>query len=251
LRNATTQRHLELLVLNDNSSSSGASWFALHVKRRNEKVIADILGNKGFEHFVPLYERQSSWRGRPVVLQCALFPGYVFCRFNPFERQVPIMTTPGVLRIVGYGNRPAAIDHEEIEALQTVTRAGLAAEPFPYLTCGTRVRIQRGVLEGVEGLLLSVKNQDRLLLSITLLQRSIALEIERSCVIPLEPAAVRQELGSPHETVAVPAAQIYPSGMSSGLDLAQWRQSDMNPDREEHGRTTSSLHPPRARAAVA
>jgi transcription antitermination factor NusG len=166
-------------------SSSSAKWFALQVRPRREKSVADVLGNKGFEHFVPLYEISTRWRGRPVVRRCPLFAGYVFCRFDPCDRQIPIVTTPGLLRVVGYGKKPIAIADEEISALQSVSGAGLAAEPCPYIERGTRVRIQSGVLEGVEGLLVNFKNQDRLLLSIRLLQRSIVLEIERFCVSPI------------------------------------------------------------------
>ena len=113
-----------------------------------------------------------------------LFPGYVFCRFNVQER-LPILVTSGVLFIVGVGKVPCPIDNSEIVALQSIVRSGLPAQPWPFLKAGQRVRIEQGSLEGIEGILLSAKSPYRLVVSVSLLQRSVAVEVDRDWVTPI------------------------------------------------------------------
>jgi transcription antitermination factor NusG len=109
--------------------------------------------------------------------QCPLFPGYVFCRFD-VQKRLPILMTAGVISVVGYGREPAVIPDEEIEKIKAVLRSGLAAEPCRYLVEGQRVRVTRGALCGMEGILVRKKNQCRMVVSVTMLQRSIAVEID-------------------------------------------------------------------------
>ncbi|MGC9970670.1 MAG: transcription termination/antitermination NusG family protein [Bryobacteraceae bacterium] len=160
-------------------------WFALQVKSRHEAIAAAILENKGYDKFLPLCRSRRLWSDRIVHLDLPLFPGYVFCRFDPGDRSVPILTTPGVVRIVGIGGHAVPVDDAEIAAIQSIIKSGLAAEPWPYLQLGNIVRIQYGALSGLEGLLVEKKKRHRLVVSITILQRSVAVEIDSAWVTPV------------------------------------------------------------------
>jgi len=161
-------------------SSGNSAWYALSVAPRKEKIIAHTLRTKGFEDFLPLYSSSRQWSDRIKKLERPLFPGYVFCRFDPQARG-PIVMTPGVMAIVGFGKLPEPIPDSEISALQTVCRVGLDAIPYPNPKVGSRVRMLEGPLKGLEGILVEDK-KTRLILSVTLLQRSVAVEIDREWV---------------------------------------------------------------------
>jgi transcription antitermination factor NusG len=169
------------------SDASAVRWFALQVRSRHEAIAAAILENKGYDKFLPLCRSRRLWSDRIVHLDLPLFPGYVFCRFDPGDRRVPILTTPGVVRIVGIGGHAVPVDDAEIAAIQSIIKSGLAAEPWPYLQLGNIVRIQHGALSGLEGLLVEKKKRHRLVVSITILQRSVAVEIDSAWVAPVRP----------------------------------------------------------------
>jgi transcription antitermination factor NusG len=153
-------------------------WFALAVKPRHDKAVARTLETQGFQTFLPLYKKQHRYGARLKESELPLFPGYVFCRFNALTR-LPILTTPGVTQILGVGSKVVPLSEDEIVSLQTAIQAQLPLLPFPFLEVGQRVRIDKGVLAGVEGIVISFKQCLRLVLSITLLQRSVLLEIDR------------------------------------------------------------------------
>ena len=117
-------------------------------------------------------------------VQLPLFEGYVFCRMNLLHR-MPALTIPGVIQFVGVGKIPAPIDEGEIIALQSVVRSGLPAMPWPFLRVGQRIRVEHGALRDLEGILLQAKGSHRLVVSVSLLQRSVAVEIDRDCVVPM------------------------------------------------------------------
>lgn len=169
-----------------NSEKAGvdARWFALRVKPRHEKAAAAGLRFKGYEEFAPLYRIRRRWSDRYREVEVPLFDGYVFCRFD-FRCRLPILTTPGVLRIVGSGKEPVSVPDGEIDDLKAVVRSGLPAEPCPFLEAGWQVVIQEGPLRGVQGTLLEIKGRERLVLSVSLLHRSIAVEVDRRWVTPL------------------------------------------------------------------
>jgi len=123
------------------------------------------------------------WSDRIKTVEEPLFPGYVFCRFDPTVR-LPILKIPTVMSVLGLGNSPQPIDENEIESLQTVCKAGIHAVPCPFLTTGAKVTINEGPLNGVEGILMEAK-ETRLILSITLLQRSVAVEVDRAWIAPV------------------------------------------------------------------
>lgn len=159
-------------------------WFALRVRSQHEKIVASVLRSKGYEEFLPLYHCRHRWSDRIKVIARPLFTGYVFCRFD-LNKRLPILVTPGVLLIVGIAKTPLPVEDSEIAALQSIVKSGFQAEPWPYLQVGQRVRIERGSLEGVEGVLLAVKKPHRLVVSVTLLQRSVAVEIDEAWATPI------------------------------------------------------------------
>jgi len=161
-------------------------WYAVQTWKRREQSTATLLSGKGYEIFLPTHVSQQR-RGRETQeVISALFPGYLFCRFD-VQRRLPILVTPGVVGVVGQGRVPIPVPLSEIQAIQSLVSSGVPAEPWPYLECGQRVRITDHVLQGIEGILVSHKGNHRVVVSVTLLHRSIALEIHRSCVVPIQP----------------------------------------------------------------
>jgi transcription elongation factor/antiterminator RfaH len=163
------------------SQSIPLPWYGIRTKSNREKVAANVLGSKGYEHYLPLYRSRRRWSDRTVETDRPLFPSYIFCRFDARSR-FPIVSTPGVVSIIGFGGKPAPIPEAEVEAVRTVLCSGLATEPWPFLHEGQRVRIKRGALDGLEGILLKKKNGWRMVISVTMLQRSISVEIDRQWI---------------------------------------------------------------------
>ena len=170
-------------------------WFALRVRSGSEKLVARIAENKGIEHFLPLYQCRRHWSDRFKSLELPLFPGYLFCRLNPVYR-FPVLTIPGVQHFVGIGKVPVPIEESEINALQAAVRSGLHTEPWPYLTVGQRVRVDQGPLEGLEGFLIQVRKQHRIVVSVQVLMRSVAVEIERERVTPANTSIRKQAVAA-------------------------------------------------------
>jgi transcription antitermination factor NusG len=152
-------------------------WFGLRTRSNHEKLAATALSGKGYEHYLPTYKTQKRWSDRVVESDRPLFPGYVFCRFDP-KLRLPILTTPGVVSVIGFGNDPAPIDDQEIEAVRKVLRSGLATEPCPFLREGQRIRVKCGSMEGVEGILVKKKKDLRMVISVVMLQRSMSVEVD-------------------------------------------------------------------------
>jgi transcription antitermination factor NusG len=159
----------------------GYPWFALQVRTRHESGVANYLNGQGYESFLPLYKCRKRWSDRVKEVQTPLFPGYLFCRFDAQDR-LPIMKTPGVMQIVGVNRVPAPVDEGEISAIQTLVASGIPNQPWPFLQVGEKVRIESGSLCGIEGILMDFKGTQRLVLSITLLQRSVSVEIDSAFV---------------------------------------------------------------------
>jgi transcription antitermination factor NusG len=160
-------------------------WYALQVRHQHEHAVAGLLRGKGYLHFLPTWRCRRRWCDRTIETDAPLFPGYVFVQFDPFDRRLPVVTTPGVIRIVGVPRGPLPVDDAEIAAIQKVAASGAAAGPWPYVTAGQPVRIRHGALAGVEGILLEVKNRRRLIVSVSLLQRSIHVDIDSADVTPV------------------------------------------------------------------
>ncbi len=162
-------------------------WYALRVRSNCEKLVSQTLRGKGYTEFLPLYRKLSRWSDRKKQIDLPLFPGYVFSRFDVNHR-LPIISTPGIVHVVGFGSKPEPIQEEEVVAIQRFVTSGLPIEPWPFLKVGESVVVERGSLAGLEGILVEIKNRFRLVVSLTLLQRSVAVELDRDCVRALAPS---------------------------------------------------------------
>ena len=158
-------------------------WWVVYTRHQHEKAVAEMLTTKGFEVFLPLYESTRRWKDRRMVLSLPLFPCYVFVR-GGFDRKLQVVTTPGIHMILYRGEEVAVIPDQEIEAIQKAMDGPCSVEPHPFLKCGMHVRVIRGSLEGVEGILTRKKNLFRLVLSVDMLAQSVAVEVHASDVEP-------------------------------------------------------------------
>jgi transcription antitermination factor NusG len=156
-------------------------WYGVRTKSNHERLASAVLQSKGYEQYLPVYRGRRRWSDRIVESDRPLFPGYIFCRFDA-QKRLPIVSTPGVVSVVGFGNEPAPISDTEIEAVRSVLHSGLGAEPCPFLSEGQRIRVRRGSLEGLEGILVKKKSDWRIVVSVAMLQRSVAVEIDREWI---------------------------------------------------------------------
>lgn len=152
------------------------SWFAVQTRPRHEKKVADGLRARTIENFLPLNREIHRWTDRRKLVELPLFPSYVFVRMQSTHDRVrsAVLTTPGVLAFVGHGGLGAPIPDREIESVRHVAERATIS-PAPYLKAGQRLRIRGGCLDGVEGLLLSQDGEDKLIVSIELIQRSVSV----------------------------------------------------------------------------
>lgn len=154
---------------------TATAWYAVRVKPKFEKVVSLGLRGKGYEEFLPLRAEHRQVQNRNRTVELPLFPGYVFCRFDETKR-LPVLTTSGVFQIVTHAGRLAPVPDHEIESLQTMVRSKLPVEEFPY-SPGDKVRIVSGPLAGVEASISRVKDRYRVVVSVAMLERSVAVEI--------------------------------------------------------------------------
>ena len=179
------------------NSPEEPAWWVLYTRHQHEKVIADTLAAKGFEVFLPLYTSVRRWKDRRKTLSLPLFPCYVFVR-GGLDRRVQVVTTPGVYMVLSRGEEVATIPEFEIQAIRRVIDGYFDVEPHPFLRCGDRVRVTRGSLTGIEGILLRKKNRFRLILSVDMLAQSVAVEIDATDVEPAAPRNLGTSLSSSH-----------------------------------------------------
>jgi transcription antitermination factor NusG len=171
------------------SARDTAPWHALYTRHQHEKTIADLLTKKGFDVFLPLYNTTHRWKDRTKTLSLPLFPSYVFVK-GGLDRQLQILTTPGVYTVLAVAGRAAVIPEEEISAVQRMIANSLDIEPHPFLKCGDCVRVKSGPLDGLEGILIRKKNSVRLVLSVELLMKSVAVEVDAWAVERIEKAVL-------------------------------------------------------------
>ncbi len=168
----------------DGQNSCAAEWFAVQTKPKHEKSVSRLLEGKGYEQLLPLYQSWHRSSGRLKGVLLPLFKGYTFCHFDPLRR-LPILMTPGVSSIIGRGREPEPIPAEEIARIQATCTSGLQITRWPYLECGDLVRVECGPLQGVEGIFVHDKNTFRLVVSVQILRRSVAVEVDRNWVRPI------------------------------------------------------------------
>jgi transcription antitermination factor NusG len=191
----------------DTITCDESAWWALYTRHQHEKTVADMLTAKGFEVFLPLYESMRHWRDRKKMLSLPLFPCYVFVR-GGLNRRLQVVTTPGVHMILFHGESVAMIPDDEIAVIRKTVEGSYRVEPHPYLKVGERVRVIRGSLEGVEGVLLRKKNMCRLVLSVSMVAQSVAVEIDAADV---EPITAR------HGSSGIPTGQPMETGRSQTM----------------------------------
>jgi len=170
--------------------AEGFAWHALYTRHQHEKAVTHALSNKGFEVFLPLYSATHRWKDRNKQLLLPLFPCYVFLR-GGLERRLDILTTPGIHMLITRGGYPAAVSDEEIYWVRQLVEKAVRVEPHPFLKSGDRVRVKSGPLTGVEGILVRKKNLFRLVVSVEILGKSAAAEVDSSMVERINPPQTR------------------------------------------------------------
>lgn len=189
----------------EESTPSSLPWYAIYTKHQHEKTVRGVLGGKGFEVLLPLYQAEHRWRDRRKVVSLPVFPCYLFVRTS-LDRRVEVLQTPGVFWLVESAGRPCVVPDGEIEAIRKIMEGPAKFEPHPYLKCGDYVRICQGPLAGIEGILIRKKNACRVVLSVDLLQKSLAVEVEAALVERIGSAAGSRGLaGKIPQEVAVSA----------------------------------------------
>ena len=155
-------------------------WYALHTRSRHEKTVAEELWRRQIESFLPLREVVSQWKDRRKKVQFPLFPGYLFVHVPMQERRLEILSLPSVVRIIGFQDGPAPIPDDQIQAVKSLVFSQLPFDSHPYLKEGDRVRIIRGPLRGLEGVLVEKKNRYSFVLSVDLICQAAACEVDVS-----------------------------------------------------------------------
>ena len=179
-------------------------WFAIMARTGREKSATLLLENAGYECLLPVSKYTRYWSDRIKEVEVPLFPGYLFCRMDP-QNRLPVLMTPGVIQIVGVGKSPIPVEEEEIAAIQRVVKNGLSTTPWPYLQVGRVARIEEGPLRGMTGIIVRIKSGMKLVLSVSLLQRSVAVEIDGSWVTSVHPAKPVAIQAQPDRSTATPA----------------------------------------------
>jgi transcription antitermination factor NusG len=159
-------------------------WFAAVTKHHHELTVAAAFAWRGLKQYVPLYRCRRAWSDRVKTIEAPLFSNYVFCQFGG-SQYLQVLQTPGVLSVVSFGQKLAVIPDAEISAIRTALECGVEAQPWPYLRTGDAVRVSSGALSGIEGIVIRDHDKARLVISVNLLQRSVAVEIDRASLQPL------------------------------------------------------------------
>jgi transcription antitermination factor NusG len=184
-------------------------WFAILTRSGRERNATLLLENTGYECYLPVSKSIRRWSDRVKESEVPLFPGYFFCRMNPYNR-LPVLMTPGVIQIVGVGKTPIAVEEEEIAAIQLAGKSGMSIMPWPYLQVGEVARIKEGPLKGLTGIVVKIKSGTKLVLCVSLLQRSVAVEIDRNWigeVVAATPAAKMGQIG-PSTSMAIDPSRL-------------------------------------------
>ena len=171
------------ILLEQGQAMSHVRWYAAYTCAKHEKRVASALGARDVEHFLPLFSSVRRWKDRRVQLDLPLFPGYIFVRL-PFSERLRVVEIPSVVRLVGFGGMPIALPDIEIEIMRSGLSQGLRAEPHPFLIVGRRVRITGGPFAGLEGILKKKKSSLRVVVSLELIQRSVAVDVDADDVRP-------------------------------------------------------------------
>lgn len=170
-------------------------WFAFRVRPRHEKAVSAALRQRGCSEFLPLMREKRKWANRLRHVDIPMFPGYVFSLVNRFSL-LPVLSTPGVIDVVRAGSVPIAANREEIESLRFAIDSEVQMERCGYIEVGKTVQIIQGPLTGLKGILVNVRKSQRLVLSVSLLSRSVLIEIDNDWVAPNQEGLTLTEAGA-------------------------------------------------------
>ena len=185
---------------------ASGSWFAVQVTPQHERKVATLLDYRGYEQFLPLYAVRRKWADRIKVIEQPLFPGYIFCRTKDTVFGL-LRATPGIVRIVGVGAKPIPVPDDEIDAIQRVVQSCRDVYPYgPRLEIGQEVLVKHGPLSGIGGKLLRIKGRRRLIISVDLIMKAVAVDIEVTDVIPVGPGMKVQDEPTGDMTVSAEAS---------------------------------------------
>ena len=165
----------------EGGSSTQGNWYALYTCPRHEKRVAEQIELRDISCFLPLYRSVRRWKDRRKELELALFPGYVFVHIALQDR-LQVLQVPGAVRLVTFNGQPAALPEQEIECLRNRQSSFGTIEPHPYLCVGRRVRVRSGPLQGLEGIIRRSKDKCRVVFSLDLIMRSVAIEVDEADV---------------------------------------------------------------------
>jgi len=166
------------------SAENETAWYAAYTCVRHERVVARQLAERRVDCFVPMYRSVRRWKDRQKTLDLALFPGYVFVRIVLRDR-LKVLQVPSVVSLISFNGRPVPIDDGELDVFRNGLASQIRMAPHPYLKVGRRVRVQTGPLAGAEGILARKKDGCRLVMSIDLLMRSVAVEVDEADVVAI------------------------------------------------------------------
>lgn len=181
--------------LAEDSVHSEMLWYAGYTASRHEKRVAEHFAQRGVEHFLPLYETIHRWNNGRHRVQLPLFPGYIFVRIALRDR-MRVIEVPGFVRLVGFNSLPHPLPEADINRMKEALNKGVLAEPYPYLTVGARVEVRNGPLQGMTGILLRRQNKCRVVISVDLIMRSMAVEVEASDVVPMRSSTLNAIQGA-------------------------------------------------------
>jgi transcription antitermination factor NusG len=198
--------------LSEGNVFSQTLWYAGYTAARHEKRVAEHLTQRGVEHFLPLYETIHQWNNGRHRVQLPLFPGYIFVRIALQER-LRVLEVPGFVRLVGFNALPHPLPGADIQKMREALGRGVMAEPYPYLTAGTRVEIRSGPLAGMTGVLLRRQNNCRVVISVDLIMRAIVVEVAAEDVAPVRKSALNPVLTAPTKDRFERSAPILASGV--------------------------------------
>jgi transcription antitermination factor NusG len=162
-----------------------AHWYAAYTRANHERRVAQELAERGVEHFLPQYQSRRKWKDREVELSLPLFPGYVFVRMA-LEKKLRVLQVPGVACLVSFAGKPAVVPAEEFGRIQELLSRKVVATPHPYLNVGRRARVLDGPFAGLAGIVIRRNKRNRLVISLALIARSIAVELGEANLEPVE-----------------------------------------------------------------
>jgi transcription antitermination factor NusG len=168
--------------------SSDEKWFATTVRPQHEATVVRWFKERGLDGFSPTYPVTKQWSDRKKTLRQPLFSGYVFCRFASSDCST-VLNTPGVRSIISFGGQPAVVPDREIEQISAMIDSGRPLQPWPYLDRGKKIRIERGPLKGIEGLIVGPEDDCRIVVSVTFLKRSVSVSVDRESLVAVHDRA--------------------------------------------------------------